>query len=181
MALSATQALGGLDVRLEVWSHALYMIQDFPFTGSGFGAFGEVANRLYPFYLVAPETAIPHAHNLLLQIAVDLGLLGLAAWLLAWFLACVAAWSVHRQGRAESFQPARLPEQPSGAPAEMSGAWLAGIGAGLLGSQAALAVHGLLDAVTWGARPALIVWAIWGLGIAMGSLVRPELVGERRS
>ena len=45
--------------------------------------------------------------------------------------------------------------------------WVAGIGAGLLGSQIALVVHGLTDAVTWGmVRPAPIVWGLWGITIA---------------
>ncbi len=43
----------------------------------------------------------------------------------------------------------------------------AGLGAGLLCSQLALAVHGITDAVTWGmVRPAPFVWAIWGLAVA---------------
>jgi putative inorganic carbon (HCO3(-)) transporter len=36
-----------------------------------------------------------------------------------------------------------------------------------LGSQLALAVHGITDAVTWGmVRPAPLIWALWGLAIA---------------
>jgi O-antigen ligase len=34
-ALTATQSLGGLDGRLEVRSRAVFMAQDFPFTGIG--------------------------------------------------------------------------------------------------------------------------------------------------
>ncbi|MFM8322579.1 MAG: hypothetical protein ACKOC5_16835, partial [Chloroflexota bacterium] len=49
----------------------------------------------------------------------------------------------------------------------------AGLGAGLLGSLLALAVHGMTDAVTWGmVRPAPIVWALWGLAVAAGALCR---------
>jgi hypothetical protein len=40
------------------------------------------------------------------------------------------------------------------------------LGAGLLASQAALVVHGLTDAVTWGTRPAVVVWVMWGLAMA---------------
>jgi len=45
----ATVAPGTLDFagRREVWSRALYMLQDFPFTGIGLNTFPFVANTLY--------------------------------------------------------------------------------------------------------------------------------------
>jgi putative inorganic carbon (HCO3(-)) transporter len=146
--LASTQTVGGLDMRLEIWSRALYMIQDFPFTGVGMGSFGRVANLLYPFFLAGPGADIPHAHNLPLQIAVDLGLPGLVAWLALLLLVFVAAWGIYRRGQA------------------LDASWIAGLGAGLLCSQVALTVHGLTDATTWGTRPAIIVWGLWGLAMA---------------
>jgi putative inorganic carbon (hco3(-)) transporter len=147
-ALSATQTLGGMDGRLEVWSRALYMLQDFPFTGIGMGTFQQVANRLYPFFLAGPDAEVPHAHNIFLQVGVDLGLPGLVAWLALLILVCICAWWVYRRGRRQG------------------DAVLTALGAGLLASQAALVVHGLTDAATWGTRPAVVVWAIWGLAMA---------------
>jgi putative inorganic carbon (HCO3(-)) transporter len=145
---------GGALGRLEIWQRAIDMIRDFPFTGVGLGAFGPVADRLYPFFIIEPRTT-PHAHNLFLQIAVDLGLPGLIAWLAAWLLVLAAAWKVYTLGRA---RPDR---------------WIMGLGAGFLGSQIALAVHGLLDAVAWGmVRPAPVVWALWGLTVAAWSVFR---------
>jgi len=124
------------------------MIQDFPFTGIGMGSFGNVADVLYPFFLAAPGS-IPHAHNLFLQVAVDLGIPGLVAWLSVFGLVTLSAWQVYRRGRSDG------------------NAWVAGIGAAILCSQLALTVHGLADAVTWGmVRPAPLVWALWGLGVA---------------
>ena len=152
-ALSATQSLGGVDGRPEVWSRALYMIQDFPFTGVGMGTFKPVANLLYPFFTLGPDADVPHAHNLALQVAVDLGLPGLIAWLALFGLVFVGAWQVYRRGRASG------------------DGWLTGLGAGLLASQVALAVHGLTDAVTWGTRPAVLVWAVWGLAMAAWNLL----------
>lgn len=96
--LAATQSIGGLDGRLEVWSRALYMLQDFPFSGIGMGTFKQVANAMYPFFLAGPDAEIPHAHNLLLQVGVDLGLPGLVAWLALSLLVCWSAWRVYRQG-----------------------------------------------------------------------------------
>jgi putative inorganic carbon (HCO3(-)) transporter len=146
--LSANPSLGGLEGRLEVWSRALYMIQDFPFTGIGMGSFTQVADTLYPFFLASPGSMM-HAHNLFLQIAVDLGLLGLIAWLSVWFLVIAFAWKIYRHGRLKGSD------------------WMAGLGAGLLASQVALGIHGLIDAVTWGqVRPAPLVWGLWGLTFA---------------
>jgi putative inorganic carbon (hco3(-)) transporter len=150
--LAATHTVSGLDMRLEIWSRALYMIQDFPFTGVGMGGFGHVANLLYPFFLAGPDANMPHAHNLFLQIAVDLGLPGLVAWLALLLLVFVAAWNIYRRGRA------------------LGAAWITGLGAGLLCSQVALTIHGLTDAVTWGARPAVILWGLWGLAMAGSGL-----------
>ena len=105
-ALATTQSLGGLDGRLEVWSRAIFMAQDFPFTGIGMGTFRQVANAMYPFFLAGPDADIPHAHNLFLQVAVDLGLPGLVAWSALFLLACTAAWQLYRCGCALPRSPA---------------------------------------------------------------------------
>jgi putative inorganic carbon (HCO3(-)) transporter len=143
--LASGVSLEGLAGRLEVWSRAIYMIQDFPITGVGMGLFGRVTDLVYPFFLNAAGS-VPHAHNLILQVAADLGIPGLIAWLSILSLIIVMSFQLYRYGRQRADQ------------------WTAGLGAGLLCSQAALIVHGLLDAPTWGGvRPAPIVWAIWGL------------------
>jgi putative inorganic carbon (HCO3(-)) transporter len=141
-------AISGWDGRKEIWSRAVYMIQDFPFTGIGMGSFGEVADALYPFFSYSPG-AILHAHNLFLQVAVDLGIPGLIAWLAILLVVIALSWKLFRHGRIHQ------------------NVQCAALGAGLLGSQIALVVHGMTDAVTWGmVRPAPLVWAIWGLAVA---------------
>lgn len=95
-AATTDATFGGLEQRVEIWSRAIYMVQDFSFTGVGMGAsFGRVADLLYPFFL-APPGQIPHAHNLYLQVAVDLGIPGRPAWLAVLFTVMVAAWQVYR-------------------------------------------------------------------------------------
>jgi putative inorganic carbon (HCO3(-)) transporter len=156
-ALATSGTVNGVAGRIEIWSRAIYMIRDFSFTGIGMGTFGNLADALYPFLLAAPGS-IPHAHNLFLQVAVDLGIPGLIAWLAIFGLVANCAWAVYRRGR------------------RLQDAWIMALGAGLLGSQLALAVHGLTDAVTWGmVRPAPLVWALWGLAVASWNLyVHPE-------
>ena len=155
--LTANEAIRGLDGRMEIWSRGLYMVRDFPFTGVGLGSYGPVADRLYPFFL-EPPGSVPHAHNLFLQVAVDLGLPGLLAWLVVFGGVIACAWRVWRFGSRQ------------GDPL----AW--GLGAGLLASMAAMAVHGLTDAIVWTmVRSAPLMWALWGLACAAAQVYRREL------
>jgi putative inorganic carbon (HCO3(-)) transporter len=147
--LASSNTLGTVEGRVEVWSRAIYMIQDFPFTGIGMGSFGDLADILYPFFSF-PAQSVPHAHNLFLQVAVDLGIPGLIAWVAVFILASASAWLAYRQGLARRDR------------------WLAGLGAGLVCSQAALVVHGMTDAVTWGmVRPAPLTWVLWGMAFSL--------------
>jgi putative inorganic carbon (HCO3(-)) transporter len=143
-------SISNWDGRKEIWLRGIYMIQDFPFTGIGMGLFGKAADLLYPFSSLT-SGAIEHAHNLFLQVAVDLGVPGLIAWLTILLVVTAIAWQLYRYGyKQQEIQCAAL-------------------GAGLLCSQIALVVHGMTDAVTWGmVRPAPLVWAIWGLAVATG-------------
>ena len=145
-SLLSSSTAGELDYRLEIWSRAWYMIQDFAFTGIGMGSFEKVTDLLYPLILSPP--GIQHAHNLFLQVAVDLGIPGLIAWLGILGYVCLSAWRAYRYGEG----------------------WVRALGAGLLASNVALCVHGLTDAVTWGiVRTAPLVWLLWGLAVAVGN------------
>lgn len=146
--ISSNATLGGFSGRLEIWSRAVYMIQDFPYTGVGMGSYGRTADLLYPFSSFAPGTST-HAHNLFLQIALDLGVPGLIAWLAIWILMFTMSFTLYRHGRVYQDN------------------WVSGLGAGLLCSQIALVSHGMLEAVTWGmVKPAPLVWVIWGFTVA---------------
>lgn len=146
-------SLEGVEGRIEIWARAIYMIQDFPVTGIGMGLFGPIADLLYPFF-VAPAGSVPHAHNLFLQIAIDLGLPGLVAWLAIFLLVLHESWQLFVYGRANGSGLA------------------AALGAGLFTSQVGLAVHGLFDAVVWGmVRVSPIVWGLWGLAFASGNVL----------
>ena len=148
--INANQAFGGIEGRFDIWSSAVRMIRDYPFTGIGLGTFGNIADMLYPFYLAAPGST-PHAHNLLLQISVDLGIPGLVAWVSIFGLVYFVSWILYIEGISRGNY------------------YLSGIGSGLLGSQIAIIIQGLFDSVTWGmVRPAPLVWFLWGLAFACG-------------
>ncbi len=155
-SILTANSTGGLALREEIWSRAVMIIEDFPLTGIGMGSFPNVADAMYPFSPVASGT-IHHAHNLFLQIAVDLGLFGLIAWLAIFVIITLMAVQLLQKGRKN--QEIRL----------------RALGIGVVGSQSALFVHGLTDAVTWGmVRPAPLVWAVWGLAAAGWLIMRQK-------
>lgn len=144
--------------REDNWLRATYILRDFPFSGVGMGSFGRVVDAYYPFEGLAPGS-VEHAHNLLLQIGVDLGIPGLVGWLGVFFLVVFAAWQI--VFRNVSAEPAARPD-----PAQPCRKVL-GLGEGLLAAQLVLLLHGLVDAVTWGmVRPAPLVWIVWGITLA---------------
>ncbi len=81
-----------LQGRIEIWSRALYAIQDVPFTGMGMGTFRHVVPMIYPMFTLSPTSDIGHAHNHLLATGVDLGIPGLMAYFALWLGAGAMCW-----------------------------------------------------------------------------------------
>lgn len=131
--------------RVEIWSRALYAIQDFAFTGCGLGTFRRVVPILYPLFLFPPDFDIAHAHNMFLQAALDLGLPGLVSYLALLGLAATTCW---RAARASS-------------------GWVRGAALGLLAGLVGLHVYGLADALTLGSKPGVAFWFALGLVAAL--------------
>jgi putative inorganic carbon (HCO3(-)) transporter len=139
-----------LSGRPEIWSRALYAIQDFSFTGTGLGTFRRVVNLLYPLFTISPDTDIAHAHNIFLQVALDLGLPGLVAYLAGLWIALSIAWDA----------------------AKRSSGMLRGLALGLLAGLVALHIYGLTDAIALGAKPGLAFWLALGLIAALPHITR---------
>lgn len=91
----------------------------------------------YPTFLIAPDFDVAHAHNHLLQAALDLGLPGLISYLALWLIAGGLLFQVVRQ--------AADPEDQS-------------LAAGLAGGLTASFVFGLADAIALGAKIGLLFW-----------------------
>ena len=142
--LSMDHPIGiGVVLRWDIWSRALAMVHDMPYTGVGLNTFPLVQMHFYPGVALGPE---PHAHSLFLQTAVDLGLPGLLAFL--WLLVAFC-FVVVRAYRATSDQDLRV--------------LLVGLAAGVL----AYVVHGFVDTVTLGAKPIAGLFAMLGLAAAI--------------
>ena len=113
------------------------------------GCFTKVADSLYPFTTAEPGT-INHAHNLFLQIGVDLGLPGLLAWISIIIVNLIQAWKSYQTGVKDH----QLRMQATGF--------------AITGSLLTMFLHGLTDSVVWGmVRSAPLVWAILGIGSSL--------------
>jgi len=134
--------------RVELWNRALYAIQDFPFTGCGLGAFRSIVHTLYPLFEAGPDEDVGHAHNIFLQVALDIGLPGLVAYLALLIIAGTVCWRSARSGDP-LLRPLAL-----------------GLAAGLVGLHA----YGLTDAIALGSKPAVTFWVALGLIAALPPL-----------
>jgi putative inorganic carbon (hco3(-)) transporter len=134
------------DSRLELWSRAIYMMQDFPFTGIGMGSVRVVLPLLYPTFRLSPTIPMDHLHSVYLNTGAEMGLLGLIA--LCAFLLGLLNFSLDalRNGNCDSLAPSV---------------------AGLFGTLIVFCVHGLTDAVTTSTWAHLVAWGLFGVGVAV--------------
>ena len=145
--LSRIDISGGITLsgRMEAWQRAIYMIQDFPFTGVGIGTFDPVAHVLYPFFLIGPDVQVPHAHNMLLEVAVDLGIPGLVFYVALLSGFAFSAWRAYQKA-AKSLR-----------------ALIVGLTCGMLAHQ----IFGIMDAFMLGTKLGVVMWLFFGLVTAM--------------
>jgi O-antigen ligase len=76
-SLLARFAQGGGDLRLDLWRSALTIFGDHPIFGAGPGTWVQLKVAANP--VGVPNLILPHAHDLYVQAAAELGIVGLAA------------------------------------------------------------------------------------------------------
>ncbi len=136
----------GIVGRMEIWSRAVFALQDFPITGMGMNGFRVLVHILYPMFTIPSQVDLGHAHNQLLQAGLDLGIPGLAAYLALWILSGGLLWSAWRRSRNYADRVLIL---------------------GLSGSLVAGWMFGLVDAIALGAKPGFIWWLLLALLVAV--------------
>lgn len=166
--LGADNTFGGAEWRNGVWHIAGQALHDFPYTGIGLGNFRPVMTLLYPHPVMDSESA-NHAHNIFLQIGLDIGLPGLFAYYLfvgtilwkAWqhlrlraFIPPMMALQGNENTRHHQKQMIRMARQHTVAWALTAGAFTAII---------AIQIHGMLDAITWGTKLSFLPWLCFAL------------------
>jgi putative inorganic carbon (HCO3(-)) transporter len=150
---SGTGMAANVSGRVELWSRALYGIQDFPLTGMGMNVFRKVLPVLYPTFLTSPDFDVAHAHNHLLQAGLDLGIPGLIAYLSIWLVVTVLLVRVYRDSRTPIDRV-------------MAG----GLGAGLI----AHFVFSMTDAIPLGAKAGVLFWVTLGLVVSLHRVALPR-------
>lgn len=159
--LSSDTSVVGLSGRLEIWDRASRALVDFMWTGVGHGLFIPVVPQLYPFYAMSND--IPHAHNLFLQIGVDMGMIGIIGFGAATILAVrLAARELVNARRA------RRDERPGGKRWRHDSLTWA-LAAGVIASLSAMLLHGLVDAAVWGTKLAFLPWLVFAQSVLLSS------------
>jgi len=167
-AIGSDGSITSFSGRVEIWEKSWLALWAFWPTGIGIGTFNLVIPALYP-YEQGRGYQIEHAHNLFLQVGVDLGVPGLL--LFGWL--CVVVFGVLiriiRQG-GEVQAVDELPvtalrrqyyAQRRYAHRQAALRWALAVGA--LAAMIAMLVHGLVDAVTWGTKLAFLPWFFYAL------------------
>lgn len=151
---------GSFSWRIDVWARAINYVRDCPFTGYGLGTFRAVDTLFNGPGMIGAaggvasssgsvfDVGVPHAHNVFLQAAYDLGVLGLVAYLAFLFLALRMCWQIRRHGQ--------------GVPRALA--------IGCLSALVAYHVYGLADVVAIGAKPGVLWWALMAFIAALHRL-----------
>lgn len=129
--------------RLGIWKGVLRMLEDVGLFGIGIGE--GAFKKIYPMYALTGIETAPHAHNLYLQIAVEMGVFALIAFLIFIFLFAQFSFSFCKSAMNRSNKLLSL-----------------GIFCGVL----ALLIQGMTDYVWYNYRVFLLFWMIVGLGVA---------------
>lgn len=161
-ALALVPGQNQLPDRVSLWQRALYLFGDMPFTGGGLGSFPALDSAYaYPItdwirYPVHIWVVNFHSHNLWLDVAVEQGLLGVAA--LLWIQGAFVAWVVRRR---------RITDAPNGADRRNGAGWWGDL---LLEAAVVSAlvtgIHALLDDVPYGSRAMLLFFVPVGVVVA---------------
>jgi O-antigen ligase len=139
-------AVHSLSVHLEIWVDALHALRFSPWLGIGFDYFRHSGLSVWES---APNlsSGAPHAHNIFLQTLLDVGLVGLAAYLaVITFVMRCAVDLTRRRDRNE---------------------WVRHIVVGAALSIVSVHVFGLFDAVSLGAKVGIFQW--WSCGLILAA------------
>ena len=145
---SDIQGLNTLTSRVEIWSRALYLVQDFSFTGVGMGMFEPTVKLLYPPFQIGPDVVFKHAHNIYLHAAAEMGIPGLIAYLALYLIMGFLLVQRAFDRGAGLYRVVAL---------------------GLLGALIVYLIHGFFEVITYATRSAIVVWGLFGLMVAVST------------
>lgn len=133
-------------IRMSVWMDAMDRLRLMPWLGIGISQFHEVPRTTA---MLGAKMLVPHAHNIFIQVALDVGVIGLTGYLL---LFATLLWLADRRARQ----------------IDAVGHVVAGAGLALV----AVHVFGIGDAIALGAKVGVFQWLCAGLILAAAHLPR---------
>lgn len=180
----------GMSGRLAIWQFAMQVAMASPLHGAGLGLFAALQSS------AAGTTHAPHADNLLLQVTMDLGVPGLAAYCAV--VAGVTAMLVpllrrrppmqQRRHSSTSSRRSTAPRAAAYTPADRISVvqhlsvsevyrrrliWTLALGAS--SALAGMLVHGLVDAALWGNKMAFLPWMVFALAASLYRYAKESL------
>jgi hypothetical protein len=146
-----------IETRKELWQRAVFISQDFPFTGIGMRSFPVVVDLLYPLSISGPNSRQPHAHNLFLEIVVAIGYPGFVAfWILlgTWVGMIWEIIAVSRRSPGKRYCEVCV--------------------VGLSGGMVAHLLYSIADAIALGEKAGIVFWAVLGFTAVLWRQVREK-------
>ena len=133
--------------RQDLWMQSIYLIRQSPLVGIGLNAYAQIGPVSFPYSPAQPGLDVPHVHNLFLQVALDTGVIGLAAFVVLIGLAVSMAWRAYRS-QTERY-----------------------LAIGLLSAFTVLLVHGFGDVIVWGtAKSSVVLWILLSIAFTFDKL-----------
>ncbi|MDR3590222.1 MAG: O-antigen ligase family protein [Negativicutes bacterium] len=137
-------------LRLALWESTVAMIEDNPWFGIGWGAYWMVYPE-YDFFVLNASTKIFHAHNMYLNIAAEIGIPGLLAFL------AILVGHTHRAFVLLHRATDR---------------WTRGLMLGIFAALLAIVISGFTDYVLFSMQMAMVFWLLNALVVVV-SLDQP--------
>lgn len=142
--IMATGMASDYNSRMEIWVRSWLAFRSHWLTGIGIGGFVPlVVEGMLPIRVpLSPQ--VTHAHNLILQVAIDLGILGVISYLACMGISVVYAVRAWRENVGKRT-----------------------LATGTLAALVALNLHGLVDAPLWNSKLAFLPWLLFALAILL--------------
>ena len=145
--------------RFDIWRLSLQLVAEHPVTGIGLGAYEQAFTARFPTLpLVGGRLAPPHAHNLFVQLALDLGIPGLVAYLCL-LAALVRPLLIHRQHAHKIHHHHSYP-----------------LASGVVSAVTAMLVVGCFDNALWGTKLLILPWCLLALAHLLGDPENPNVL-----
>ncbi|MEZ4726577.1 MAG: O-antigen ligase family protein [Caldilineaceae bacterium] len=150
--------------RIDIWRLSLQMVGSNALTGIGLGGYEAAFTAYFPTLpLTQGRAAPPHAHHLFLQLALDLGLPGLLAYLGLWIV-LLRALLVQLYQRSKTRQG--LAHQAA----------THGVAIGLSSALVAMLIVGCFDNALWGTKLTFVPWCLFALAYLSGEVENPNVL-----